>query len=490
MALSILFLTAVALPAAAGISSTPDCPANGVLKASIPGSGHLATMAAVHDHLITCRDTIEHLDLRAYLSGCSEWPDRWNLPFALMGGNSSVSSEAQQQGDSSSFSSYYYPALKSLKLEGYEFNESDWTDLQPGKYESYVWWVQSVRFRRWLELWWSTPRERRSLTNLELWLEAMDWGALERLEFAEDVSAYFVDVGAQHLTSRLRDLAVGAGWRNGSRDAAARLFTTALPREVRLERLAWTDPRWDPAALGPILDQHGASLRRLELWSHERWYPVEAEAEAEAALNASQVQSIAVGAPNLEHLSLKVYRSGDEDVWPWEVFEAVASAPRLASADVWLDLAAFCMRGVPEFPGVRSQREQERCKTGEEYRRPFLNVTSASDIFRFMREKKAGPVELERVTFWLGDWERPWDGPIYEESWIEGRNARVDCSVFRPDGSRAETMEEDLCKFIDNPADDWAFGEVEFEDGLPRIIATSTDEQDQELLQLQKQMAL
>lgn len=110
---------------------------------------------------------------------------------------------------------------------------------------------------------------------------------------------YFVDVGAHRLTSRLKDLAVGAGGR-GSRKPATRLFTTALPREVRLERLAWTDPCWDPAAMCPILDRHGTSLRRLELWSHEPWNPV--QSEAEAALIASQVQRIAEGAPNLEHL--------------------------------------------------------------------------------------------------------------------------------------------------------------------------------------------
>ncbi|KAK7934920.1 hypothetical protein PG985_000415 [Apiospora marii] len=459
--------------------STPDCPADGILKVSVPGWDTLATMAAVHDHLITCCDTIEHLDLRVYLDGCSVWPDRWNFPFALTGGNSSISSEEQERGDSFS-PSYYYPTLKSLKLEGYRFNQNEWADLQP-KDKDYIWWVQSGRFRRWLKLWWSISRERRHLTNLELWLEAMDWGALEHLEFGEGVSTYFVDVGARHLTSRLKDLAVGAGGR-GSRDPAARLFTTALPREVRLERLAWADPRWDPAALGPILDRHGASLRRLELWSHEPWYP--GEAEAEAALNASQVQRIAEGAPSLEHLSLKVYRSGDDDNWPWEVFEAVASVPRLASADVWLDLAADCMRGVPAYgPGGLLWPERKRCKAGEEYRRPFLNLTSASDIFRFMREKKAGPVVLERATFWVGDWERPWDGPIYDGSWIEGRNARVDCSILRSDGSRAETMEEDLCKFIDNPVDAWAFDEDELEDGLPQIIATSTDED-------QEQMAL
>lgn len=50
-------------------------------------------------------------------------------------------------------------------------------------------------------------------------------------------------------------------------------------------------------------------------------------------------------------------------------------------------------------------------------------------------------------------------------------------------------MEEDLCKFIDSPVAAWTFDEDELEDGLPRIIATSTDE-DQELLQLQKQTAL
>lgn len=96
MAILSVLLAVLDLQAAGG---TPDCPANGILEASIPVWGNLATMTAVHGHLIAGRDTIEHLDLRVYLSGCSEWPDCWNLPFALTSGNSSItrSSEEQEQ---------------------------------------------------------------------------------------------------------------------------------------------------------------------------------------------------------------------------------------------------------------------------------------------------------------------------------------------------------------------------------------------------------
>lgn len=441
MAILALVVLTMTLQTAAGVASNLNCPANGILKASIPGYNEpMITMVDVHAHLLGCRDTIEHLDLRIYLSGCSEWPDRYNLPFPYAGGNDS--SSEQQQGNSSS--SYYYPALKSLKLEGYEFEQSDWADIQPWKW-GYSWWLRSGKLFPWWGLWRSASLERLRMSNLDLWLEAMDWGALERLEFVAGVPAYFVDMGARHLTS-LKDLTIGAG-RDGPRNATTRLFTTALPPEVRLERLAWVDNCWDHAALEPILDRHGPSLRRLEIWSYEPEYPTRCDSDV-VALDVSQIQRISAGAPNLEHLALKVHRTGEDDAWPLEAFEAVAAIPQLASAEVWLDLAADCMRGVSADPYAYGKKAP-RCKAGQEYRLPMLNLTSASNIFSFLREKKRelGHVELERVTFRAGDWYRPWDGPIYEPSWLEGRWTGVECSIFREDGSRAETL-EDMCRLL------------------------------------------
>ncbi|KAK8035680.1 hypothetical protein PG993_010675 [Apiospora rasikravindrae] len=349
-------------------------------------------MVAVHDRLLACRDTIEHLDLRAYLAGCTEWPGRWNLPFPLAGSNGS---RGERQQDDTSIS-HYYPTLKPLKLEGYEFDQSDLADLQPMD-QDYLWWIQSGRF-----------------------------------------------------------------WR---------LFTAALSQEARLESLVWTDPSWDPAALGPILDPHGTSLRRLGIWSHEPRYS-EYSDSTKAALNVSQIQHIAQGAPNLHYLALNVYRSGNVDGWPWYIFEAVTSLPQLVSADVWLELAADCIRDDP----TSEVRPSRRRKAGEEYQRPMFNLLLASDIFPFMREK-VGPVKLERVTFWAGDWERAWDGPIYKQSWVEGRKVRVECDVLGQlnDGPRTEGL-EGMCKFTVDQTGGWLFSDADelgFDGvGLPYTIAT------------------
>ncbi|KAK7966518.1 uncharacterized protein PG986_000795 [Apiospora aurea] len=276
----------------------------------------------------------------------------------------------------------------------------------------------------------------------------MDWGALGRLE----------------------SLPLGPG-RDEPRHAVVRLFTAALPRDVRLENLVWTDPSWDPAALGPILDRHGPSLRRLKTWSHEPWYSGSFD-PAQAALNR-----IDDGAPSLDHLTLKVYRSDNDDNWPWDVSEAVASAPQLVTADIWLD---FGLRGhvKPKNTGGR------------------LNLTSASDIFRHTMQKKVGPVELDRLTFWVGDWERAWDRPIYEQSWVEGPKVRVDCNVLRQDDdeSRTGTL-EGMCRFTAHQKGGWVFVDEELgldADGLPYrlpyTIATWT-EAEQEVLHLQGEMA-
>jgi hypothetical protein len=58
-----------------------------------------------------------------------------------------------------------------------------------------------------------------------------------------------------------------------------------------------------------------------------------------------------------------------------------------------------------------------------------VGKVGAEEMFQPMLEKN-GKAEgvLERVIFWVGDWSRMWDGPIYSPPWVKGRGSKIVCS--------------------------------------------------------------
>ena len=133
--------------------------------------------------------------------------------------------------------------------------------------------------------------------------------------------------------------------------------------------------------------------------------------------------------PNLTHLALNLHRNG---TWPLETLSAISALPSVRTADLWLDIASECRRQKPDSDW-RPPSEDEECIREDQYLLPFVNETSAPEVFEYMRNNKVGD-ELQNVTFWAGDWSRAWDGPIYIPPWIENRKTKVVCSAGGVDG--------------------------------------------------------
>ncbi|KAF1808037.1 hypothetical protein P152DRAFT_376161, partial [Eremomyces bilateralis CBS 781.70] len=139
--------------------------------------------------------------------------------------------------------------------------------------------------------------------------------------------------------------------------------------------------------------------------------------------------------PHLHHLSLNLHRNG---TWPLESLSAIAGIPALRTLDMWLDITSECRRQNEIKHGWRPYLDDDdRCADEAQFRQPYVNETTAQEVFDFMRSKKLGD-ELERVTFWVGDWSRSWDGPLYSPPWMENKNVKVDCNVA-VDGNTAES---------------------------------------------------
>ncbi|RYP78553.1 hypothetical protein DL771_000506 [Monosporascus sp. 5C6A] len=320
-----------------------SCPPS--ITAQVPGPYHRSeTMQALHKRLASCPE-VRSVDLRVALEGCSEWPDRWNLRFRLAGGER-------------------YPALTSLTLDSYRFDQSDWEDAQSEKYGGILGWINFYSVDKYVPLWMDIPADRRHLRNLDLWLEAMDWFALDSLEMQNGVENYFVDLAPPHLMG-MKQWAVQESQKQ-NKSTIPRLLTS-LPDSVHMRSLAW-------------INSQGVN-----------------------ALSKELLDMIAERCQGLEHVSAVLDRNGS---WPWERLTALSRIPGLVSADIWFELSSDCVRDV-------TRSKPPPCDEGNIYREPQLIAFHAKQMFKFVQKQrqKETLVPLRSMAFYGSDWGRPWTGP-------------------------------------------------------------------------------
>jgi hypothetical protein len=267
-------------------------------------------------------------------------------------------------------------------------------------------------------------KEQRNKTNIELWLDAMDWTAIEEL------SVDWVPESVKKVLSQSQ--------------ALRKLNTTdlkliqALPRNS-LTHLSFYNGEYTTSLFLDILEQQGESLHDLEiLWDDEN-LPMRHSGDLD-----DDFDMLAGGMSNLTHLSVNLLRNGT--TWPLERIEKITAIPTLREADLRMESHSKphwpCGLGVDEF-GVRC----------EESDRPWGSVVysmSALRIFNYMREKKQGE-EMKKATFWAGNWSPEWDE--------EGPRVKVTCEA------KAGLDMEDWCVVDDELREpiywDWKVADLE-----------------------------
>ncbi|SPO07024.1 uncharacterized protein DNG_09718 [Cephalotrichum gorgonifer] len=381
-----------------------DWPRNG----RQPDDPPLGTMVDVHNVLSRCPD-ITTLKLRVTLLGCSEGPDRWTFPFDQAG------------------SSRYPSSPEVLSLEGYHFHESQWEEVRPPPFSRGDWLLDSISYylnwiisgRAWMWAKWNIfPDEQWRKTNLDLWVDAMDFSRIRELTLSDWMK--HDNERAKLLVSRLpprlpalRSLAVSGSW--------ATDLISSLP-DNSLRHLSWISSNQTGDSLVDILQHHSTSLESLE------WRTPETLARVREALSPDQIRSVAAAVPSLKHLTLDLNRNG---TWPFAELEAiVTSFPRLTNLTVYLEMASECRRQAP--PDYQPQRgyDHRTCEGPDEFAQPLLDAEAAEELFGFVAGKKVGE-GLEEMHFRAGDWLRPWDGPLYFQDWLDGRKSWATCRRAR-----------------------------------------------------------
>ncbi|KAK5027443.1 hypothetical protein LTS07_007045 [Exophiala sideris] len=346
-------------------------------------------MSDVHRALLSCPD-ITSLDLRIDLLGCSEWPDRWDLPFSLHGGES-------------------YPPLKSLRLEGYRFSDNSLHEAKFPTSPMLSWcerareWIMSGNaFKRLCQ--YTLTQQQRGKINLDLWRDAMDFSRLEDLAFAADYKpsdvAFFLDRMATHLQG-LKRLHLDGTTSNSTlgflRDLNSSLTHLTVTNMDILDTgiaVKIIDPDTNTKLLASVVKSHGHSLQHLGIHTFENLdYNTPIIPAEELTTNLPKL-------PSLTHLTLNIRRNG---TWPFEALATIASStPNLTTLDLYLDIAS-------------------------QYLLPYINETTTLEVFEFLRQHKTGSA-LQNVTFWGGEWTRRWDGPLYFPKWMDGQKVLVKCT--------------------------------------------------------------
>jgi hypothetical protein len=356
------------------------------------------TIASVHETLLRCPN-ITGLDLRVTVGGCSDWPDRWNFPFSRQGGEK-------------------YPPLKELKLEGYEFDSGDCDETFYGHHHYRLPWNKDMLWETWDK---ALCKLLPYKANIDLWLEAMDWSQIESLSikgFDWSGTRKFPYQIVPALKS-LHKLEIQT-----YDDFDAIDIVSALPWHTLTH---FTRVGGQHIHVGELLSRQAETLESLHVRIPETW------SKPGQGIDNHDLRILWNSTPSLKHLSTHLHRNG---TWPVETLDLLAGVPSLSSLDLYLEMQSACQR-EKRTPWDRV----DGCNGEEQFQKPFVNETSALDAFKYLRDHKVGE-ELTNVTFWVGDWERSWDGPLTVDNnyqWFEGRKAKVACSAVE------NASEKDWC---------------------------------------------
>ncbi|KAK8115801.1 hypothetical protein PG984_012303 [Apiospora sp. TS-2023a] len=405
--LSVLALLSLIVRVLAQTGPTPDCPSH--LSANHP---LWDTLEAVHARLSTCAN-ISALSIRIASAGCASHPDRWSLPLDPWG------------------RTRYPSAPRSLSLNGYAFSDTELRYVRPPSLDSwdyYLGWITSGKAWAWLQLMTLLSPEQRAKTNLELWVDAMNFSFVEELSI---YNFHFNDGKSpelliKHLLPRvpnLRSLSVD--------DTHLKELILAMPRNS-LQHLTYLDPR-PSQNLDPILQTHAESLISLDWWNREgggswnadnSWSP-----RPRPLLSTAQLRNLSTAAPNLVSLALDLERKDDD--WPWDRLEALrAGLPRkLENLTLRFEMASACRRQNPF-----NIHGENPCSEAGEYAQPLLTKEHAREMTRFLMgggndQEQKRPRALSRVAFVAGEKDEGKGSIMALPYWLYGKHADINCTI-------------------------------------------------------------
>ncbi|KAF4958082.1 hypothetical protein FSARC_11118 [Fusarium sarcochroum] len=443
---------------------TANDPCPSTIHATIPGGSSFSTYKAVHKAMRICNNITE-LHMRTTGGSCTEWADGYSLPFKLDG------------------SDRYLSAPHVLSLEEYEFDSSEWRGICPGyphwsnedgswpmssSTSSVITWTTDLVYgSRWhFDLlvygmknivgwdvftpwwhWWNSgmsqkwydqrhlPAERRSMDNMELWVEAMDFSKVHTLSINElqmhpkgkglyeSLPPALVGLDSLSIHGRWIDWRTELEkWEAAPGPLPKNKWSTSPPPRAldfilavrpSLKSLTWVrSGTCCEDVFNRVLEYHGSSLKQLE------WTNPEIDFSPRPILSLDQFRSLGKWAPELTNLTIDLQRV-DED-WPGEQLKVIAETlPKLTNLVIYLNMQD---EAAAINKTIYTPEEQLMAK-------PALNTEAALDMIQTLRYSKAGD-KLDTVEFRQGDWVSSTNA-IYH--WMDGKKDWVKCNMLGQD---------------------------------------------------------
>jgi hypothetical protein len=331
---------------------------------------------------------VRELDLFLHADGCELGVGNpWAIPF-------------------STHPSARFPPLEVLRLDGYALDERSDGGMAwawRGKIEKW-----KADWEKWLE--YDDDDEEKKppfperpeddgRTNLEAWMDAMDWSNLHTLHLGSPSSATLHRLRSPALPA-LKHISINApfGWAEAAtQDEILSFVTNGTPNllhSITLQNMG--------AESGDELLQ--TLISSPNLTQELRHFSYAGGGENIFFLNHTKLSDLLAKSPSLEHLDINVPRDFDMSIEGKRLFHDIISTPTVSHLTLRIP--------SPDEHFMAPGREWEwswgqiHDKSTGIYDQPdpLINLDTATNLFSDIRAKKEG-AELKELEFYVGDWE-------------------------------------------------------------------------------------
>ncbi|CZR63094.1 uncharacterized protein PAC_12991 [Phialocephala subalpina] len=295
-----------------------------------------------------------------------------------------------------------FPPLEVLRLDGYDLDEradggSAWA-YRGWEWKDFTWWE---RFRGAKQVYPERPKDD-GRTNLEAWLEVMDWSHLHTLHLTLPTNTTLARLKGETLPALTNMSLVLADWRRNTANRDEILsFVTRTSQPLQSLSIKTSEV---PVG-GSILEAFLASPNLTEELLH---FSYGDKVDITSFLRQDLVSKFLTSATKLESIDIELPR--DVNITTDSgLFKDFVDSPTLKRVSLRFPSPDNQYIGISWDSALSIQynemrRKYHQVKDDGDEPDPLVNHDTALALFKSMRSKKQG-AELEQLELYVGDWD-------------------------------------------------------------------------------------
>ncbi|KAH6664184.1 hypothetical protein B0J14DRAFT_608005 [Halenospora varia] len=300
-----------------------------------------------------------------------------------------------------------FPPLEVLKLNGYDLDERadggntwNWEDFD------------RQAFNRHPDMF-DRPKRRQDdgRTNLDSWMEIMDWSHVHTLELSMPSKNTLAKLSGSVLPA-LTNVQLNHGWQTSSEGNETLSFLASHPLLLDSLSIGGLDKKTG----NTILERFLASETVAQNLTHFSFRDSTSN-ENEVHLNESLLTIFVRRIPRLESLDINLRRDANMSI-DGNLLSSFSSSPtlrrlilRIPSPD--MENALWMNRNNPRYNDLIARYRVSK-DDGDEID-PIFNQNTVLKMFQQIRSRKVGK-ELEELEFYVGNWDGRWERGLYPDN--------------------------------------------------------------------------